>query len=358
LYNWALARRKRYYASHGEGISAEQLSSELTALKGELDTLWLKEVDSQMLQQALRDVERAFDAFFKKRSRFPRFRSKKAGHFTFRIPQRVVIEDGRVYVPKVGWVRIRQSRQVEGKTKGATFKRDATGNWYVSPTTEFEMPDAQPPNPATPVGVDLGLKDLFVLSDGGRVSAPGFARRADRKLRQAQKDLSRKKLGSHRRVKAKRKVARVHRKISDRRSDFLHKLTTDLTREYDLVCVEDLNNRALARTKLSRSILDAAFGEFVRQVEYKAAWSFKRTIKVGRFFPSTKLCSECGKLNPNLTLSERAWLCGCGAQHDRDLNAARNVLAEGMRLLAAGQTESPINARGEPVSLPTGSTAR
>jgi putative transposase len=141
------------------------------------------------------------------------------------------------------------------------------------------------------------------------------------------------------------------------RSDFLHKLTTDLTREYDCVCVEDLNTKGLAKTKLSRSVLDAAFGEFVRQVEYKATWSFKHSVRVGRFFPSTKLCSECGKVNVNVRLSDRTWLCECGTQHDRDLNAARNILAEGMRLLAAGQTENQ-NARGEPVSLPRGSTAR
>ncbi len=357
IYNWALERRKSYYAEHEKGISAKQLSSELTALKSEPDTLWLKGADSQMLQQALKDVDRAFDAFFKKRSRFPRFRSKKAGHFAFGIPQRVKIEGGKVYVPKVGWVRIRQSREVEGETKSATFKQDATRNWYVALTTEFEMPDVEPPAPGNPIGVDLGLKDLFVLSDGKRVPAPKFARKSSRKLRRAQKNLSRKKPGSHRREKAKRRVARVHRKASNQRSDFLHKLTTNLTREYDLLCVEDLGIKGLARTKLSRSILDAAFGEFLRQVEYKAAWSFKRSVKVGRFFPSTKLCSECGAVNPNLTLSDRTWLCGCGTQHDRDLNAAENILAEGMRLLAAGQTESQ-NARGEPVSLPTGSTAR
>jgi putative transposase len=180
---------------------------------------------------------------------------------------------------------------------------------------------------------------------------------AERRLRRSQKDLSRKKPGSRRREKAKRRVAGVHRKVSNQRSDFLHKLTTDLTREYDCVCVEDLNTKGLAKTKLSRSVLDAAFGEFVRQVEYKATWSFKHSVRVGRFFASTKLCSECGKVNVNVRLSDRTWLCKCGTQHDRDLNAARNILAEGMRLLAAGQTENQ-NARGEPVSLPRGSTAR
>lgn len=357
VYNWALDRRKSYYAEHGKGISAKQLSSELTTLKSEPDTLWLKQADSQLLQQAVRDVDRAFDAFFERRSRFPRFRSKKAGHFAFRIPQRVKVEGGRVYIPKIGWVRVRQSREVEGKIKSATFKRDATGYWYVALTTEFEMPDTEPPGSANPVGIDLGLKDLFVLSDGKRVPAPRFARKADRRLGKVQKNLSRKKPGSRRREKAKHRVARVHRKVSNQRSDFLHKLTTNLTREYDLLCVEDLSTKGLAKTKLARSILDAAFGEFLRQVEYKAAWNFKRSIRVKRFFPSTKLCSECGTVNPNLTLSDRTWLCGCGTQHDRDLIASLNILAEGMRLVAAGQTET-LNARGEPVSLPTGSTAQ
>ena len=180
---------------------------------------------------------------------------------------------------------------------------------------------------------------------------------AERRLRRSQKDLSRKKPGSRRREKAKRRVAGVHRKVSNQRSHFLHKLTTDLTRKYDLICLEDLNTKGLAKTKLSRSVLDAAFGEFVRQVEYKATWRFKCSVRVGRFFPSTKLCSECGKVNVNVRLSDRTWLCECRTQHDRDLNAARNILAEGLRVLAAGQTESE-NARGEPVSLPTGSTAR
>src|ERR671910_747437 len=287
VYNWSLDRRKSYYAKHGKGISAKQLSSELTALKSEPETLWLKQADSQMLQQALRDVDRAYDAFFKRRSRFPRLRSKKAGHFTFRIPQRVRVEAGRVYVPKVGWIRIRLSRGVEGTTKSATFKRDACGHWYVALTTEFEIPDVEPPAPVNPVGVDLGLKDLFVLSDGERVRAPRFARTADRRLGRVQKDLSRKKPGSRRREKAKRCVARVHRKVSNQRSDFLHKLTTDLTRKYDCICVEDLNTRGLAKTKLSRSVLDAAFGEFRRQVKYKTAWNLKHCVEVGRFFPST-----------------------------------------------------------------------
>jgi len=340
VYNWALARRKTHYAEHGRGIPAKQLSAELTALKTEPETAWLKEADAQALQQALRDLDRAFEAFFEGRAGYPRFRSKKQGHIAFRTPQRARLKDGEVYVPKVGWVRVRQSRPVEGETKSATFKRDAVGHWYVYLTAEIEVPDAVPLSPSNPIGVDLGLKDLFVLSNGERVPVPRFARKSKRKLRRAHRDLSRKKRGSRRREKARRRVARVHLKVANQRNNFLHKVTTDLLRRHDCVCVEALSAKGLARTKLSRSVLDAAFGEFLRQVEYKAKWNFKRSIKVGRFFPSTKLCSACGTVNPNLTLSDRAWLCGCGARHDRDLNAAKNVLAEGMRLVAVGHPET------------------
>jgi putative transposase len=339
VYNWALQRRKSYYAEHGRGISAKQLSSELTALKSQPHALWLKEAHAQLLQQALKDLDRAFRSFFEKRARFPRFRSKKAGHFVFRFPQRVKVKDGKVYVPKIGWVRIRQSHEVAGRTKSATFKRDTLGHWYVCVTTEFEVPDAGLPAPTTPVGVDLGLKDFAVLSDGSKIKAPRILRKSDKSLRRSQKSLSRRRPGSHRREKAKRRVARLHRKVSNQRADFLHKLTTNLTRKYDCICVEDLNNKGLARTKLARSVLDAAFGEFRRQVKYKTAWNLKHCVEVGRFFPSTKLCSECGTINPNLTLSDRTWTCVCGTLHDRDLNASKNILAEGLNLLAAGQTE-------------------
>ncbi len=350
VYNWALERRRSYYAEYGQGIAASQLSRELTRLKQAPKTAWLKEANAQALQQALKDVERAFGNFFEKRGRFPRFRSRKAGHFTFRIPQRIKVEDGKVFVPKIGWVRIRQSRAVEGKPKSATFKRDACGHWYVCLTAEFEIPDVDPPLPERPVGVDLGLINFLVLSNGEMVKAPRFGRKASRKLRRAQKDLSRRKPGSRRREKAKRYVARIHRKVRNQRSDFLNKVTTDLIRKYDCICVEDLNNEALARTKLSHSVLDAAFGEFRRQVKYKAAWNLRLFVEIDRFYPSTKLCSQCGMVNATLTLSERTWICVCGAQHARDLNAARSILAEGLRMLAVGHTDNP-NARGEPVSL-------
>lgn len=339
VWNWALTRWKETYAATGKSISLQQLSAELTALKGKPETAWLSECDSQALQQVLADLARAFANFFERRARYPRFKSKKRDRARFRIPQRVKVADGKVYVPKVGWVRIRQSREVDGATKSATFAREADGHWYVSLMTEFEMPDvAIVIDPAKVVGIDLGLKDFVVPSDGSKTTpAPKFSRKATAKIRRAQKAVSRRKLGSKRRDKAKKRLALAHRKARDQRNDFLHKLSTDLVDRYEAICIEDLNVKGLARTKLARSFTDAAMGEFRRQLEYKCEWNRRALVVIDRFFPSTRMCRRCGAINDRLTLEDRAWDCDCGAHHDRDLNAACNILDEGLRLLAAGQ---------------------
>lgn len=339
VWNWALARWKETYAATGKSISLKALSAELTALKSNPETAWLSECDAQALQQALDDLRRAFVNFFERRARHPRFKSRKRDQDRFRIPQRVKMADGKVYVPKVGWVRIRQSREIDGTTKSATFSREADGHWYVSLTTEFEMPDvAVVVDPAKVVGIDLGLKDFVTPSDGSKpIPAPKFYRKAQAKIRRAQKAVSRRKIGSKRRDKAKKRLALAHRKVRDQRNDFLHKLSADLVGRYEAICIEDLNVKGLARTKLAKSFNDAAMGEFTRQLEYKCLWNRRVLVKIDRFFPSTKMCRRCGVLNDRLTLKDRAWDCDCGARHDRDLNAACNILDEGLRLLAAGQ---------------------
>lgn len=352
MWNWGLARCKEAYAATGKGLTYNQQAAELTALKKQPEMAWLKDVDSQLLQQALKDLDRAFKAFFEKRARFPRFKSKKRDEPRFRIPQRVKVEDSKVYVPKVGWVRIRQSQPIDCPIKGATFKRDGEGHWYVSLTAEFEMPDVPlpPANPERVVGIDLGLKDFAVMSDGTRIAPPKFYRKGLSKLRRAQRQLSRKQKGSKNREKARKRLNRVHAKVRNQRQDFLHKLTTGLVQKYDGLCIEDLNLRGMAKTKLSRSVLDAALGEFRRQLEYKAVWHRKHLAVIDRYFPSSRLCRECGTINTALTLSERVWTCECGAVHDRDLNAARNIRAEGIRKIpvAVGHTETQ-NAWGEGV---------
>lgn len=352
VWNWGLGRRKEVYEATKQGLPMAQLSAELTELKKQPETAWLKEADSQLLQQALKDLDRAYQAFFGKRAKFPRFKSRKKDEPRFRIPQRVKVEDSKVYVPKVGWVKIRQSQPIDCTIKGATFKRDTEGHWYVTLTAEFEMPDIllSPANPDRVVGVDLGLKDFAVLSDGTRVAPPKFYRAGERKLKKASKSLSRKQKGSKNRDKARKRLNRVHAKVRNQRQDWLHKLTTNLVTRYDGLCIEDLSLKGMARTKLSKSVLDAALGEFRRQVEYKSIWHRKHLGVVGRFFPSSKLCGECGAVNHSLTLKDRVWVCGCGAVHDRDLNAAQNIKVEGMQNIpvVAGHANTK-NACGESV---------
>ncbi len=354
-YNWGLAKWREYHERHGRTIPLAQLHCDLTALKRQEGFHWLREVDSQLLQQALFDLRQAYRNFFERRARYPQFKSRKRDTQRFRIPQRVRIEGDRVYVPKVGWVRALVSREPQGEPKSATFKRDATGIWFVSLVCEFES--SSPPLAVTTrrriVGVDLGIEEFAVLSDGVRYPSPRFAKAATRKLRRAHRDLSRKKRGSQSRERARLRLARTYRRVRDKRRDFLHKLTTQLVRDYDVIAIEDLGVTGLARTKLARAIHDAGFHEFRRQLVYKARWSGKRLVIVDRFYPSSRRCGECGTVNNELRPRTRRWRCECGAVHDRDLNAARNLCGEAMKgVVAVGRTDTK-NARGAPVRPPT-----
>lgn len=353
IWNWALRQRQDHYTATGTTLPAKALSARLTALKNEPETAWLKEMDSQLLQQALADLQRAFTNFFARRARYPRFKSRKRDSARFRIPQRVHLTDGRVVIPKIGLVRVRQSQVVAGTTKSATVKQDATDHWFVTLVAETEMLDELlvPPTPERTVGVDLGLKDVVVRSDGARTAAPRYYRAQQRKLRRAHRALSRRHKGGRNREKARRRVARIHRKVASQRTHFSHTLTTELIRQYDAVCIEDLNVRGLARTKLAKSVLDASLGTIRRQLTYKGAWYRTHVVCVDRFFPSSRLCHACGYTHERLTLSDRRWACpSCGAILDRDLNAARNIKREGLRILgvAVGHTDT-INAWGQDV---------
>jgi len=355
VWNWALARRIAYYKEHGKGVGRIALSAELTALKAQPETAWLRAMDSQALQQVLIDLYRAYDNFFERRARYPRFKSKKRDEQRFRIPQRVAVRDGVVVMPKIGAVKIRQSRVIEGATKSATFKRDSTGRWYVSLVACFEMSDtALPaPNPEGVVGIDLGLKDFAVMSDGERIAAPKFYRRRQRKLRRASKAFSRTVKGSNGRAKARKRLALVHSKTTNQRSDFLHKLSTRLVKMHTGLCIEDLSLKGMVRTKLSKSVSDAGMGEFRRMLTYKSVWHRKHLAVIDRWYPSSKICPVCGTINDALTLSDREWICdGCDMTHDRDLTAAVNIRREGLKqMVAVGHTETR-NAGGLAIRLP------
>src|SRR5499427_6706623 len=230
VFNWALQRRQETYQQTGKSISWSALSVELTALKSKPGFEWLKEIDSQLLQQAVADCKKAFDNFFKKRARFPKFKKKHGANQSFRIPQRVKLEDRRVYIPKVGWVAVRQSQAIDLPLKSATFKREETGKWHVSLVVEFDLPDQPKPviETETAVGIDVGFERFATDSDGHVIENPRFFRKAERKIKRASRRLSRSHKGGANRAKARRALAREYEKVANRRADFGHKFSTSI----------------------------------------------------------------------------------------------------------------------------------
>jgi putative transposase len=355
VWNWALSRKHEFYKATGKGIGYNALAAELVSLK-KTDAPFLKECHSQVLQQTLMDLEKAFKAFFEKRCRFPKFKSRKRTPHAFRIPQNVSIVDGQVSVPKIGLVKVRLHRPMEGDVKSATIKQESDGHWYVIFVSHIELPDAVPACDQ-PCGIDIGLSSFVTLDNGSKVEPPKFYRQGQRKLKRLQRQLSRCQKVSRNRTKAKVRVARQHSHTTNRRNDFLHKLSHGLVARYDTICVEDLNLKGLVRTKLAKSFSDAALGNFLRMLEYKSHWNTGQVVKVGRWFPSSKTC-HCCQNTRHLELSDRRWTCAsCGVIHDRDHNAAINILSEGLRILAVGSTDNST-ASGEGVRLVTTSSLR
>jgi putative transposase len=307
----------------------------LTALKADPEHAWLNEVSSVPLQQTLRHLQSAYAAFFAKRARYPRFKSKHrsraAAEFTrsgFRW------RDGQLFLAKLAEpIAIRWSRPLPpgANPSSVTVTRDAAGRWFVSVLVDDPTIVPLPPI-GTAVGIDAGITSLLTLSTGEKIANPRHERRDREKLAQAQRQLAKKRKGSANRTKARLRVARVHARIKDRRTDHLHKLTTRLVRENQTLAVEDLTVRNMVRNHtLARAISDASWSEMLRMLEYKAGWYGRRVVKVDRWYPSSKTCSACGTLAASMPLSVREWTCsGCGAQHDRDINAARNVLTAGL----------------------------
>jgi len=356
VWNWGLARKQEVYKSTGKGVGYNALAAELVQLKKCPDTAFLKECHSQVLQQTLMDLDKAFKAFFEKRARFPRFKTRKRSLPAFRIPQNVRIIDGNVSAPKVGLVKARLHRPMEGEIKSATIKQEADGHWYVVFVSHLELPDVTP-TCESPVGMDVGLTSFLTRDSGEKVEPPKFYRKGERKLKRLQRQLSRCQKASRNRTKAKLRVAKHHRRVANQRNDFLHKLSAKLVAEHDTLCIEDLNLKGLTKTKLGKSFRDAALGSFFQMLTYKATFCFGQVVKVGRFYPSSKTCHDCGNVQ-HLELSDREWICtGCGVMHDRDTNAAKNILSEGLRIVALGMRET-LNADGGNVRLATASGSR
>ena len=339
VYNHFLALRRDEWNANHVSIRYEDTSRLLTEMKRREETSWLKEADSMALQEALRNLDAAFQKFFQKLARYPRFKSKRRHQQSYRTRNQKdgIRFDGENHLrlPKIGSVRIRKSRDFDGRILNATISRTASGKYFVSLCVEEDVAFA--PCGTGKVGIDVGLKEFFTDSDGRTVANPRILRKYQRKLAREQRCLARKMPRSRNRDKQRIRVAKVHEHIRNIRRDFLQKLTTRLIDENQVIAVEHLQVKNMLRNHhLARAISDASWSEFFRLLEYKTAWRGASVLQVDTFYPSSQTCSCCGHRNPiTKDLSIREWTCpGCGAHHDRDENAAKNILARALGQMA------------------------
>jgi len=348
VYNRALAARNEAWYERKERVGYSETSTMLTSWKKQEDLQFLNEVSSVPLQQGLRHLQTAFTNFFAGRAKYPNFKKKHHGGNAEFTKAAFKWKDSKVYLAKCSQpLDIRWSRHIpEGvEPSTITVKLSPSGRWTVSLLVDVVI-ETLPESP-NQIGLDLGINSLMALSNGEKIANPQTFKAKRRKLRQAQKALSRKKKGSNNRHKARLKVAKVHAEISDARQDFLHKLTTRLVRENQLIAVEDLSVKNLVKNhKLALSISDAAWGEAIRQLEYKCAWYGRNFVKIDRWFPSSKRCSNCGYIIDKLPLNIREWDCPkCSVHHDRDENAGKNILAAGLAVNVCGATVRPEQSK-------------
>ena len=337
IWNQMLADRIAHYEKTGETLKN-------TPAQYKKDFPWLKEVDSLALCNVQLNLNQAYKSFFQLGSGFPHFKSKKATQSYKTNNQRgaMILLDGKVKLPKVGWVKVKIHRQPKGSIKSATISKTATGKYFISILCEEVIIPL--PKTNSNLGIDLGLENFAILSTGEKVRNPRFLTSLSKKLAREQKVLSRRallaknkgrKLSDCRNYqKQKLKVARIHETISNQRKNFLNKLSTELIKNHDVICIEDLASKNLMKNHhLARAIGDVSWTEFVRQLHYKADWYGKKIIQISRWFPSSQLCSTCGFSSGKKPLSIREWACEhCGTHHDRDINASVNILKEGLRL--------------------------
>ncbi|MFF1570932.1 RNA-guided endonuclease InsQ/TnpB family protein [Streptomyces sp. NPDC058293] len=357
VFNDAVRARQDAHAAGLPYPKAAELSQTLiTRAKRTAERSWLGEVSSVVLQQSLRDVEAAYRAFFaslkgeRKGARVgvPRFKSRKDSRQSIRFTANArwsITPGGRLNLPKIGEVRVKWSRTVPVVPSSVTVIKDSVGRYFASFVIDTDPAADAGRMPATDqaIGIDLGLTHFAVLSDGTKIASPRFLRRAEKKLKKAGRDLSRKQKGSKNRAKARLKVARAHAQVADARKEFHHQLSTRLIRENQAIAVEDLSVKGLARTNLAKSVHDAGWSQFVNMLAYKAARYGRTFIKINRFEPTSQVCSTCGHRDGPKPLHVREWTCpACGTRHDRDVNAAKNVKA------AAGLAASACGAKVRP----------
>ena len=340
VYNHFLAERKRQYEENSKSDNYYAQARTLTKLKKQEEYKWLKEINSQTLQFALRNLETSYTNFFRGNAKFPRFKAKKSGG-SFHIPQSCSIGNGKIYIPKFkDGIKIVEHRLFKGgEVRNMTISVTPSGKYYVSILTKVSYEPLQ--KTKAKVGIDLGLKDLVITSDGKKYSSNKFIKHYSKELAKAQKHLSKKKKGSNSWDRQRIKVTRIQEKIHNCRFDKLHKISTDLVRHYDVICCEDLNVKGMQRNhKLAQAISDASWGEFLLMLTYKAVMNDKQVVKIDRYYQSSKTCHCCGWVKEDLQLKDREWTCPhCGNTLDRDVNAAMNILQEGLRNTSAGTVD-------------------
>lgn len=357
VWNHFLRIRSDFYLRNKnavkKGLNYHDTALMLTELKTKEEFNWLNEVNSQSMQQTLRQLDNAYHGFFKGQSKFPNFK-KKGTKTSFIVPQHISIREGKLHIPKFKTgIEINIHREIEGEICYATISKTACGNYYCALTVEFQPKEL--PKTGTSVGIDLGIKDFAILSDGTKYSNPRYFVSTQQKLAFQQKQLSKIKNKESSSYKHRKHcVAKLHEKIANQRKDFLHKVSYEIVKNHDIICMESLNVKGMmSNHKLAKHIADVGWSRFGNFIQYKSEWYGKTKVEINRFFPSSQICSECGYRNTKLKLSDREWICPeCGCTHDRDNNASKNIQSQGLMILQSGSCTDSDSKQKKTEPLP------
>jgi putative transposase len=353
IFNHFLSEKQKHYLENKETLKFNVCQNMLIKQKKDEGFIWLKEVNSQSLVATLVNLETAYSNFFKKITKFPKYKSKKMNRDSFQVPQHVTIKNGKIQIPKFKeGIDFIKHREFKGLIKSATISKTPTGKYYVSILCVVDKVKHLNKTGKS-IGLDLGIKDFAITSEGIKYSNPKFLYKFQKKLRKAQKDFSRKNKESKSREKARIKVAKIYEKITNSRNDMQHKISMSLIRKYDIIAIEDLNVKGMVKNhKLAKAISDSSWSSFVTKLKYKAEWYGKEVVVIDRFYPSSKTCSCCDHIKESLSLDERTWTCSkCNTMHDRDVNASKNILRRALSIKSSGTDDYRNGAKVRPKEM-------